>query len=139
MNHFFEGAPDPVANTPVQTTLTLVPCSVDFEASTPGTASVQFTIINELEQRFSASLELVCFASVSLTQLSRTVFDYAIQGTLVGQTRIRAVVDGDTLHGHALLGIAEEFRGPNSLGTAMNLHFIGGNLQADVIELPAVF
>ncbi len=139
MNHFFEGAPDPVSGAPLQTTLTLVPCSVDFEGSTPGSASVQFTVINELELRFSASIEVVCFASVTLTQISRPVFDYAIQGTLVGQTRIRAIVDGDTLHGHAILGVAEEFRTGTDGGAAMNLHFIGGNLQGDVVVLPGPF
>lgn len=139
MNHFFDGAPDPVSGAELSTTLTLVPCSVDFELSNPGTASVQFTVINELEQRFSASLELTCFTNVKLTQISRPVFDFATQGTLVGQTRIRAIVDGDTTHGHAILGLAEEFRGGDTMGTAMNLHFIAGNLQADVIVLPASF
>ena len=57
----------------------------------------------------------------------------------MGQTRIRAIVDGDTLHGHALLGVAEEFRGGADHGAAMNLHFIGGNLQADVVVLPSPF
>ncbi len=139
MNHFFDGAPDPVSSAELRTTLTLVPCSVDFELSIPGTASVQFTVINELEQRFSASLELTCFTSIQLTQISRPVFDFATQGTLVGQTRIRSIVDGDTRHGHAILGLAEEFRGNDAMGTAMNLHFIAGNLQADVIVLPTSF
>src|SRR5262249_6318471 len=123
----------------LQTTLTLVPCSVDLEESFAGTSSVQFTVVNELELRFSASLDVTCFANLTLTQISRTVFDYAIQGTLVGQTRIRGIVDGDTAHGHALLGVAEEFRGSPALGAAMNLHFIGGNLQADVVVLPEAF
>lgn len=139
MNHFFEGAPDPVSALPIHTTLTLIPCNVDFESSTPGTSSVQLTIINELEQRFSASLEVECFANVTLTEISGPVFDFSIQGTLVGQTRIRGLVDGDSMHGHSVLGVAEEFRGTSNLGAAMNLHIIGGNLQTDVVTLPSPF
>lgn len=139
LNHFFEGALDPITNLPVTTRLTMVPCSVDYETSLPNTSSVQFTIVNELEQKFSASIEVVCFSSLMLSEISRTVFDAAVQGTLVGQTRIRGVVDGNTRRGHAVIGIAEEFRGAGGPGTAMNLHTIGGNLQADVVVLSGTF
>jgi len=139
MNHFFEGAIDPVAGLPMSTRLTLVPCSVDYETSAPGTSSVQFSVINELEQRFSASVEVQCFSSLLLSEISRTVFDASIQGTMVGQTRIRGVVDGNTQRGHAVIGIAEEIRGMNGPGTAMNLHTIGGNLQADIVVLSGTF
>lgn len=46
------------------------------------------------------------------------------------------MVDADTHHGHGLLVIAEEFRDHRQTGNALNLHFIGGNLQPDIVVLP---
>jgi len=139
LNHFFDGAPDPVLGSSIQSTLTFVPCSMDLEHSVPGTATVQFSVVNEFELRSSASLSVTCFADISLSDISHTIFDFALQGTLVGQTRIRAVVDADSTHGHGVLGIAEEFRDGRQTGAALNLHFIGGSLQSDVIVLPSTF
>lgn len=139
-NHFFDGAPDPVLlNTTIESNLTFVPCSADLEHTVPGSSTLQFNVANEFEQRFSASLPLTCFADVKLSDISRTVFNFALQGTMVGQTRIRPIVDADTGHGHGVVGIAEEFRDSGQTGTALNLHFIGGSLQPDVMVLPSNF
>ena len=139
LNHFFDGAPDPVLQTPIESTLTFVPCSMDLEHSVPGTATLQFSVVNEFELRSSASLPVTCFADVKLSDINHTIFDSAVQGTTVGQTRIRAVVDADSTHGHGILAIAEEFRDNRQTGAALNLHFIGGALQSDVIVLPSNF
>ena len=145
LNHFFEDALDPVLMTPVKTNITFVPCSVDYEANVPGTASLQFDVVNEFEQRLSASLPVRCFADLTLTSIdsssnpARSIFNVAIQGTLVGQTRIRPVPDGDSEHGHGVLAVAEEFHNPPRGGAAINLQIIPGNLQADVIVLPGIF
>lgn len=138
-NHFFDGAPDPVLSTPVQSTLTFVPCSMDIEHSIPGNATLQFNVINEFEVRSSASIPITCFANVTLPDINRTIFDFAQQGTLVGQTRIRTVVDEDSGQGHGVLAVAEELRDGGQTGAALNLHFIGGALQPDVIVLPSSF
>ena len=138
-NHFFDGAPDPVLSTPIQSSLTFVPCSMDIEHSIPGSATLQFSIINEFEVRSSASIPITCFSNLTLPDINHTIFDFAQQGTLVGQTRIRAVVDADTGHGHGVLAIAEEQRDGGQIGTALHLHFIGGALQPDVIVLPSNF
>lgn len=144
LNHLFDDALDPVLQTPVKTNLTVVPCSIDYERSIPGTASLQFDVVNEFEQRLSASLPVVCFADLPLTEIdsddpTRSIFNVAIQGTLAGQTRIRPVPDGDTAHGHGVVAIAEQFHAAPSGGTALNLHFISGNLQGDVVVLPRLF
>ena len=139
LNHFFEGAPDPVLNSPIHSRLTFVPCSTDLEGSLPGTANLQFNVSNEFEQRFSASLALTCFADVALSEISQIIFDFAKQGSLVGQTRIRPIVDAHTSHGHGALGIAEEFRDNGTVGSALNLHFVDGALQPDLIVLPSPF
>jgi hypothetical protein len=145
LNHFFDDAPDPVLSTPVRTHLTLVPCSMDLESTIPGSATVQFEVFNEFEQRLSASLPVTCFADTALsaidgnTQPERSIFNFAQQGTLVGQTRIRPIIDTHSILGHGVVAIAEELRDGGRTGSALNLHFIRGNLQADVIVLPNSF
>jgi len=139
VDHFFDGAIDPVLQLPVRTGVTLVPCSADFERSRPGTASLQFDVYNEFEQRLSASLFVRCFADLPFPSISRTAFDAAVQGTLVGQTRIRPVPDSDVRTGHGVVGLAEEFRTPGGPATVIPLHFIPGNLQSDVLVLPPLF
>ena len=145
LNHFFDDAPDPVLNSPIQSTLTIVPCSMDLEHRAPGSATLQFEVFNEFEQRLTTSITVTCFASISLSsidaksQRNQSIFNFAQQGTLVGQTRIRPVVDAGTSQGHGVLGIAEEYRDGGSTASALNFHFVGGNLQADVIVLPSTF
>jgi hypothetical protein len=144
-NHFFDDAPDPVLDSPVTSRLTVVPCSMDLENSIPGEALLQFEVFNEFEQRLSATLNVVCFVDVALSSIdagadpSLSIFNFALQGTLVGVTRIRTVVDAEIGHGHGVLALGEEFRANGTVSSAMNLHFIGGNLQADVIVLPTPF
>jgi hypothetical protein len=97
-------------------------------------------IFNEFEQRISTSRPVTCFREFHLFEIDRSnldlsVFSAAVQGTLTGQTRIRGVADSDLTHGHALLGIAEEFR--KGGGTAaVNLHYDGSRPQSDIINLP---
>jgi hypothetical protein len=137
LNNFFTNAIDPILSTPVQTTLTLVPCSMDLENTVPGTATIQLEVFNEFEQPSSFSITVTCFADIALADIP--IFNLSLQGTLVGHTRLRPIFDEHTSHGHGVLGIAEEFRNAGQIGSAMNLHFIGGNLQADVIVLPGAF
>ena len=137
LNNFFVNADDPILDSPVQTSLTLVPCSMDLENAVPGTATVQLEVFNEFEQPSSFSLTVTCFTDIDLADIR--IFDIAVQGSLVGQTRLRPVVDSHTSHGHGILGIAEEFSNGGQIGSALNLHIIGGNLQADVMVLPSAF
>ncbi len=143
LDHFFDGAEDPVAAPAprrITTHLTLVPCSEDFLTQVPITTPVQFLVFNEFEQRFSTSRRITCFEELKISNIEtrspdRSIFSAAVAGTLTGQTRIRGVADDDKKHGHTLLGVAEEFR--DGGGTAaVNLHFQGGRPQSDFIYLP---
>jgi hypothetical protein len=144
-NHFFDDAPDPVLGSPIRSRLTVVPCSMDLENSIPGEALLQFEVFNEFEQRLSATLDVLCFEDVALSSIDAgsdpglSIFNFALQGTLVGVTRIRSVVDAGIAQGHGVIALGEEYRGNGTVGSAMNLHFIGGNLQADVVVLPTPF
>ncbi|MCK6554822.1 hypothetical protein L6Q96_09615 [Candidatus Binatia bacterium] len=137
LNAFFSGALDPVLSVPVYTRLTVVPCSMNIEDAIPGTATLQFEVFNEFEQPASFSVAVTCFGDLDLREIP--IFGVALQGTLVGQARIRPVVDAGVDRGHGVLAIGEEVRVGTGAVTAANVHFIGGQLQGDVITLPDTF
>jgi hypothetical protein len=79
-NHFTDGTDDPVieANNPIwctdgecpiRTNITLVPCSQDFENQIPSSVTVQFAIVNELEQVFSTSTTVDCWKNIRLADI----------------------------------------------------------------------
>jgi len=144
LDHFFDGANDPISGDTVTTDLTLVPCTEDFLTQAPITTPVQFLVFNEFEQRFSTSRRITCFDEIPISNIEtrsadRSIFSAAVSGTLTGQTRIRGVdqpnVPGTPAHGNTLLGIAEEFRAGGG-SAAVNLHFHGTRPQPDYIYLP---
>jgi hypothetical protein len=145
LDHFYDQAPDPVTGTPVRSSVTFVPCSADYEHSAPGSSTLLFETFNEFEQRLSTSLRVDCFADLSLSSIDspanpeRSIFHFSVQGTLTGQTRIRPVPDRSLPFGRGVVAIAEELRNDGQSGSAMNLHWIGGALQADLIVLPSSF
>ncbi len=145
LNHFYDQAPDPITSGPITTNITFVPCSADFERGLPTTTNLLFETFNEFEQRLSASFSVNCFADLPLPWIdsrsdpARSVFHFALQGTLVAQTRIRPVPTRSVTQGSGVLAIAEEFRDGGRVGTALKPHFIGGSLQGDVIVLPSSF
>jgi hypothetical protein len=141
LNHLFDQPPF------LHTDLTLVPCSENIGVGTPNTTA-QFVVFNEFEQRFSASLAVRCFKEIQLSDIdtlpgneAASIFSIYVQGTLVGQTRIRPVVGSELDAGHGLLGIAEEFdeiaSPQGSQSDAFNLNYQGTTPgKADVVVLP---
>ena len=146
LDHFTEGAIDPVSGFPITTDLTLVPSSRDFTGASPsGILTLFFLVFNEFEQRLSVSARMSCLHEFKLSDIDATgspqnvvrarspIFGAGTLATLTAQTRLQAV--SDATHGNALLGIAEEFRvGGGS--AAVNLHFSGSRSQSDFIYLP---
>jgi hypothetical protein len=145
LNHFLDDVPDPITSAPVGSRLIVAPCSFDLETSEPGLSRLQFDVVNEFEQRLSTALTITCFEDIALSEIdnasnpSLSIFNFALQGTVVAQTRIRPVVDADTDHGHGVFVIAEEHRAMDMSAVVLNVHFIGGALQADVMILPDPF
>ncbi len=135
LNNFFEDALDPVSGKPITTDITFVPCTEDLAIGTleaQPLTRVQFLIFNEFEQRMSTATQVQCYRETRLANIdakvgseAASVFNVGVQGTLVGQTRIRPVTDSHTDHGHGLLAIAEEFHGSASI--AFNVHEVGLN------------
>lgn len=145
LNHLFDDAPDPVTDTPIRSSMTFVPCSMDLEASVPGNSTLQFEVFNEFEQRLSTSLSVRCYEEVDLTDIdgasspALSIFNFALQGTVAGMTRIRPVTDAGTETGRGILAVAEERRPDFGTVADIPVHYIGGNLQADVMVLPDPF
>jgi hypothetical protein len=94
---------------PIRTELTLVPCSEDFENIVPGRVTVQFAIVNEFEQNFSASTTVDCWLNERLANIGGTT------GTCSGDeggsclTDADCIADGDN-------GFCEK-RGPFTVAT----------------------
>ncbi|MBI4517220.1 MAG: hypothetical protein HY699_15550 [Deltaproteobacteria bacterium] len=148
LDHFFDDAADPVTAAPIRTTLTMVPCSEDFYTQSGGYVSTvaQMLIYNEFEQRFSTSRSVRCFDTIGLSDIAsapgpaddaRSIFNVAVQGTLTGQTRIRAVDGNNPNRGDGLLALAEEtHNGVRS--AAVNVHFSGTRSRNDVMVLAPI-
>lgn len=140
MDHFFDGALDPVSGRTVTSDLTLVPCTEDFLTQAPVTTTVQYLVYNEFEQRFSTSRPVTCFQEIRISAIDtaspdRSIFSAAVAGTLTGQTRLRGVASDKVGIGNTLLGVVEEFRA-GAGGAAFNLHLHGTRTQSDYIYLP---
>lgn len=142
VNHFAEGATLPavpsaqIPNSRVGTEVTLVPCTQDFENQVPGSVVVQFKVINEFENLFSASTTVTCWSNLRLSDVSR-IFDVAVLGSRVGQTRMTP--GGAEQPG--FIGVSEEFFTDGLTGlsrAALNLHVEGERAGGDVMTVPEV-
>lgn len=81
----------------VSTNLTVVPCSEPFETQAPLPVTLQFVVINEYEEQFSASTTFTCWASYDLgdpgifgTGGISDIFNASTVGGEILQTRMRS-------------------------------------------------
>jgi len=142
VNHFGERATMPalpandIPNSRVETEVTLVPCTQDFENQVPGSVVVQFRVTNEFENLFSASTTVTCWSNFRLAEVGR-IFDASFLGTRFAQTRMTP----GGIEQPGFLGVSEEFyndgRGVLSRA-ALNLHVEGVRPGGDVITIPEV-
>ncbi len=142
LNHYAEGAANPVVeshgNGPssVSTELTIVPCTQDLERLERPKVTVQFLLVNEFEELFSASTLVDCWGNFRLSDVAFNVFDEAVLGTRFVQTFLRGAPDQI-----GFLAVAEEFH-VQSAGTpierrvAFNLQGQGNRAIADVMQIP---
>jgi len=148
--HNFAGSSKSSAT--VNSDLTIVPCSQDFNTLTTTTAVLQILVFNEFEQRLSTSTRVNCFREVPLSDIDtpagisgdkESIFNVAVEGTLAGQARIRSVEGANAANG--VVGIVESFFTPitpspprdSFSSVAANLHFTGSHINADTMVLPA--
>jgi len=147
LNHFAMGASDPVldellgSSSSVDTDLTLVPCTQDFQNQIPGRGVIQFLLINEFEEVFSTSTTISCWATFPLSRVN-SVFSTGILGTRFVQTRMTPVPTGDGVQS-GFVGVAEEYHFPPGSNSgsraAANLHGEGQNQSGDLITIMGSF
>jgi len=147
--HYFDDADEPANGDEVETELTFVPCSQDFNLQIPKRITVQFLVFNEFEQRFSTSRPIDCLTAVPLSDLVprpgedddfASIFNVAVQGTLTGKTLARGVNDDseDAPGGETFLVLIHEEQENGGEGSAAYVaHQRGSRVQPDIIELPA--
>jgi hypothetical protein len=147
--HYFDDAEEPANGDEVETELTFVPCSQDFNLQIPKRITVQFLVFNEFEQRFSTSRPVECLTTVPLSDIVprpgdddnfASIFNVAVQGTLTGKTLARGVNDdSDSAPGgetFLVLVDVEQSDGADYRATYA-AHQRGSRVQPDIIELPA--
>jgi hypothetical protein len=148
VNHYFDGATDPVAtggtpstNTTTATNLTLVPCGNNLLTQVPGSVIAQFLVFNEFEQRFSSSTDVDCLFDSPISNIdtpngSRSIWSTGVSGTLTGQTRIQGV--GSAATGNGLTGIATLSIGTStgSTSAAYSLDQMGTTAAGDLLTIP---
>lgn len=142
LNHFFDGALDPVAPAAtLATTLVLIPCGAELWRSNPPdigpVTMVQYLIRNEFEQRFSTSTPLRAqfvktLSTIDTANPMRSLFSAGVVGTLAGQTQIRGATAG-------IMGIAVQAHVDADIparvsSAAFNLHADGAHPASDTIQ-----
>jgi hypothetical protein len=148
LNHFFDGATTELGGV-VDTELTLAPCSEDLRTdNTTFQVTAQMLIYNEFEQRFSSGTKINCYRATRLSDIdtalgpggdSFSIFSVGVQGTEVGQTRIRGVQGAANGLGYGLLGVAcENYHATSTSGpvlsrTSFNLHEDGFRQENDAV------
>jgi len=135
LNHLAENAPNPAIDpnsSVVVTDVTIVPCTENFETQEATTVTVQFSIVNEYEQIFSASTSITCWDERPLTKVN-PVFDVTFVGTSFLQTHMRP--SSGTPGG--FLVVADEWHSrPGGLTStaAVNVHN-DGEVAGDLITI----
>jgi len=125
LDHSADGAADLVADnngipgSSVATTLTVVPCTQNYETQQPQEVTLNFDIWNEYEQRLSAQTKFQCWGNFPLSEINSAFTENALGGSLA-QTRVRSSVvrnpDGSTDVSQGILAIIEE---SHSVGSAV--------------------
>lgn len=151
LNHLADGAPDIVLgeDSSVETELTIVPCTQNFETQIPTTVTIQFLTWNEFESQFSVSTSVTCWGNFRLGDIGARALTFEgqlpdPQGTMYLQTRMRSA--GGTPFG--MMMVAEEFHVdvPSTVpdisfrrgaAAAVNLHTEGERRTPDLITIPA--
>jgi len=129
----------------VESTLTVVPCTQNFETQSPEEIVLQFLIMNEFEQQLSASTSFQCWASWALSSADSTpelpyggissAFDKATIGTDLVKTTARAVGN------RGVMMVVEETNIDNTNGlttrSARNVHMGFEDVSGqDIVTIP---
>jgi hypothetical protein len=124
----------------VDTSITVVPCTENFETQVPTTVTIQFLVFDEFESSFSASTSVTCWADLQLDQISN-IFTPPPVGPLdrtFVQTRMRPA--NATQSGFMVVAEQTSDMGELTLcrgSAAVNVHNEGQRRGPDLITIPA--
>jgi hypothetical protein len=107
--------------------LVLVPCSQDLELQTPSTASLQFAVINEIEQQISGATTLRCFNRISFSSTA------ALRRSSVGTDTAHLMVRGTDVPVVGLVIDRFQVPGSGAASTSSNDPYLDGGRPATVI------
>lgn len=112
--------------------LILVPCDQNLETTRATSSTVQFAVVNELEQNFSGSISMTCMARRRFSTIP------ALRYSSVGTTTLHAIVRSVSTPVMGL--VIERFTVPGSgaTSTSANLPFLEGGRNS-TISLPNDF
>src|SRR5262249_31710053 len=126
----------------VETELTFVPCTENFETQIPTSVTLQFITINEFESQFSVSTTITCWANFDLDQLGSPALTFDgtpvpdPQGTMFLVSRIRSA--GGTPFGFLMVAEEKHFLSGTLLAfAAFNPDVEGERPNPDIITIPA--
>lgn len=126
---------DSLLDEEVTPSITVVPCTQNFETQVPTAVTIQFAITNEYEQTFSASTTVTCWADLELASINQ-VFTEAFVGTDMIQARMRSSAGSNS--GFIAIATDVHTNGTNETArAAVNLHVDGERTGGDVITIPA--
>ena len=135
LDHFAEDADDPLfgPTSRVDTEVTLVPCQADYEHQNPARITVNFTVFDEFELRFSAATVVDCWRSFFLDDVN-SIFRISTLQTRLAVTRMQSSSGSDS----GFVGVAEEYHRlrDRQARVAFNLHEQGTRQQTDLIFVP---
>jgi hypothetical protein len=142
LNHEVDGIEDPVLgeDSHVDTFITVIPCTENFESQVPTTVTIQFLVYDEFESNFSASTSVTCWAELELRDISN-VFLPPPLGPLnrtFAQTRMRP--SNQTASGFMVVANERhtlEVDGGVTGSAAVNVHVEGQRRGPDLIVIPA--
>ncbi len=132
LNHFVSGTEDPVLGegASIDTSVTFIPCTQNFESQIPETITLQLLTWDEFESPLSSSTQVTCWADLLLEEINPALA--SIQSTYA-MTRIRT----STGTRSGVMMVATEAHDAERTGTAsFNVHHEGTRTGSDVITIP---
>jgi hypothetical protein len=153
LNHLVDSNGGVIAEDPVledleepsrtDTSITVIPCTQDFETQVPTSVVIQFLAYDEFESNFSASTTVTCWAELGLDEISNIFLPPPagpLQETFV-QTRMRpsnATASGFMVVANSRHTLLDDSGMTVTSGTAaVNVHVEGERRGPDLIVIPA--
>jgi hypothetical protein len=124
------------------TSITIIPCTQDFESQFPTTVVIQFLAYDEFESVFSASTSITCWAELGLDEISNIFLPPAagpLQETFV-QTRLRPsnnTASGFMVVANTRVTLLDGDEPITFASAAANVHVEGERRGPDLITIPA--